>query len=223
MNARRLPALVALGLLGPAALGLAACRADPAVAAYVGEVRITEAEVDAVIAGLRTVAGGSIEPELAAVRPRVVEMRVLTEVGRGYAEQAGLTVPEPARDQVAASLGLPAGNAYAELVATFLAVMDALRGSVEPVPPTEADQREVYDHLVAGGLAVPFEQVQVELDEQVLGEPVAMRNLLAEAVDRTTVHLNPRYLLVYRVPVPLGNTQSWLDLPLGDSAVVDSG
>jgi hypothetical protein len=223
MNARRLPALVALGLLGPAALGLAACRADPAVAAYVGEVRITEAEVDAVIAGLRTVAGGPIEPELAAVRPRVVEMRVLTEVGRGYAEQAGLTVPEPARDQVAASLGLPAGNAYAELVATFLAVMDALRGSVEPVPPTEADQREVYDHLVAGGLAVPFEQVQVELGEQVLGEPVAMRNLLAEAVDRTTVHLNPRYLLVYRVPVPLGNTQSWLDLPLGDSAVVDSG
>jgi hypothetical protein len=223
MNARRLPALVALGLLGPAALGLAACRADPAVAAYVGEVRITEAEVDAVIAGLRAVAGGPIEPELAAVRPRVVEMRVLTEVGRGYAEQAGLTVPEPARDQVAASLGLPAGNAYAELVATFLAVMDALRGSVEPVPPTEADQREVYDHLVAGGLAVPFEQVQVELGEQVLGEPVAMRNLLAEAVDRTTVHLNPRYLLVYRVPVPLGNTQSWLDLPLGDSAVVDSG
>jgi hypothetical protein len=63
----------------------------------------------------------------------------------------------------------------------------------------------------------------VELGEQVLGEPVAMRNLLAEAVDRTTVHLNPRYLLVYRVPVPLGNTQSWLDLPLGDSAVVDSG
>jgi parvulin-like peptidyl-prolyl isomerase len=256
MDVRRLPLIAVLGLAGLA--GLAACRADPAVAAYVGDVRITEAEVDQVVDDLRAEVGGSIEQELAdlaeeldqaalaeqeaqrfgelerqlaAVRTQVVEMRVITVAATGYAQREQLAVPDPDRAQVGTDLGLPADSSYVAVVAEFVAVRDALRDSVEPVPPTEADQREVYENLVAEGLTASFAQVRPELDEQLLGRPVALRNLLTELVTQADIQLNPRYDLVYRVPVQIGNAQTWLGVPLGgdsvvvdsDSAVVDSG
>ncbi|MPZ25986.1 MAG: hypothetical protein GEV12_05935 [Micromonosporaceae bacterium] len=218
MNARRLPVIAVLGLLALA--GLAACRADPAVAAYVDDQRITEAEVDQVTDQLREL----VEPsQLSALRDQVVEMRVLTEVAGGYAEQAGLTVPAPDPAQLGAGVGLPPDHPYVQVRAGFEAVMGALRGSVAPVPPTEADQREVYDQLAAEGLTVPFEQVRPDLNEQLLGEPVALRNLLIDVVGRADIRLNPRYDLVHLVPVTVGNGQVWLGVPLGESAVVESG
>jgi len=239
--------LTVLGLLALAVL--AGCRADPAVAAYVDGARITEAEVDQVIDELRAEVGGSIEDELAelageldeaalaeretqqfdqleqqlgAVREQVVELRVLTEAGTRYAEQEGIAVPAADLAQVGTDFGLSPDSSYVAVVAEFVAVRDALRDSVEPEPPTEADQREVYEHLVADGLTVPFEQVRPELNEQLLGDPVAFRNLLTEAVERADIQLNPRYQLVHRVPVQIGSTQTWLGVPLGESAVVDS-
>jgi hypothetical protein len=251
MNARRLPVIAVLGLLVLA--GLVGCRSDPAVAAYVGDARVTEAEVDQVIGDLRSEVGDSIdeqlaelaseldaaalaeqetqrfdelEQQLAAIRDRVVEMRVLTEAGAGYAEQEGLAVAAPDLAQIGTDLGLSPDSEYVAVVAEFVAVMDALQDSVAPAPPAEADQREVYDHLVDDGLvSAPFAQVRPELDQQLLGQPVALRDRLAEAVSRAGVRLNPRYDLVYRVPVPIGNAQSWLGVPLGESgesAVVDS-
>lgn len=239
--------LVVFGLLGLAFL--AGCRADPAVAAYVDDVRITETEIDQVLEDLRAEVGGSIEDELAqlaseldeaelaareaqqfeqleqqlaALREQVVELRVLTEAGTRYAEQAGVAVPAADLAQIGTDLGLSPDSSYVAVVAEFVAVRDALRDSVEPEPPTEADQREVYEHLVAEGLTAPFEQVRPELDEQVLGEPVAFRNLLTEAVEQADIQLNPRYQLVHRVPVQLGSTQTWLGVPLGESPVVDA-
>jgi hypothetical protein len=221
---------------------------DESVAAYVGETAITEAEVDAVVGEVRAEITAELERELenladeldeealaarreerfgqldeqvAVTRTRVLEMRILTEATDRYIAAEGLDppeVPQAAIEQQAEDLGLPPENAYVHVVADFLATLAVLQATSEPVAPTEADQREVYDNLVAAGLTTaPFEQAQPILDQDLLGQPVAMRNLLAEVVERAGVRVSPEYDLVYRVPVPIGSGESWLALPLGES------
>jgi hypothetical protein len=234
------------GLVGVA--GLAGCRGDEgeawdeSVAAYVGEVAITEAEIDAVVVDLRDDLGAEIEAELdrladeldpqelaereqrrygelrdqlEVTRTRMIEMRILTEAATAYAEAEGLAVPDPSIEFQAGELGLGTDSAYVRLVAEFYAALSVLQVESEPVAPTEADQREVYDNLVAEGLTTAsFEEAQAVLTQEVIGEQVGLRNLMAEAVERADVRVSPRYDLVYRVPVPLGSGESWLALPL---------
>jgi DNA primase large subunit len=216
---------------------------DDAVAAYVGTVAITEAEVDAVAADLRSELGEEIENELARLagdmdeaqlteherqrygeldeqiavtRTRIIEMRILTEAGRAYVREEGLALPEPAIEFQAGELELDVDSAYVRVVAEFFAVMAVVQEQIEPTAPTEADQREIHDHLVADGLTtVPFEEAREVLNQEVLGEPVGIRNLLRNIVERADVRVKPDYDLVYRVPVTLGSSETWLGLPLG--------
>jgi hypothetical protein len=221
---------------------------DETVAAQVGEAAITEAEVDAVIEEVRAAIGEELEQELAALaeemdeeelaehreerfgelddqvavtRTRVIEMRILTAAAERYISEEGLAppdVPQTAYDQQADDLGLAADNAYVRLVTEFLATLSVLQRATGPVAPSEADQREVYDHLVAEGLTtVPFEEARAVLNQDLIGQQVGMRNLLVEVVDRAEVRVSPAYDLVYRVPVPVGSAESWLALPLGES------
>jgi hypothetical protein len=251
MRSSRFPAWALLGALALA--GLAGCTDDgdpwdETVAAYVGEVTITEAEVDAVIDQLRAAIGGELERELARLaeemdeeelaahreerfgqledqvavtRVRVIEMRILTTAADEYIAEQGLAppdVPQTAYDQQANDLGLPADHVYVRLVTDFLATLTVLQGSAEPAAPTEADQREVYDNLVAEGLTtVPFEEARAVLTQDLMGQQVGMRNLLADVVDGAEVRVSPAYDLVYRVPVPVGSAESWLALPLGEA------
>jgi len=254
MIRRRLRTAAVLGGLALAgAAGVAGCTGegdswDEAVAAYVDQTEITEAEIDAVVDGLRAEIGGEIERELAnlademdqeelaehrverfgqlddqvaVTRTRVLEMRILTEAADRYIAAEGLAppeVPQTAIDQQATDLGLSPDSEYVQVVTGFFATLGVLQATVEPEPPTEADQREVYEHLVAEGLTtVPFEQAQPTLSEELIGQPVAMRNLLAEVLDRAGVRVSPDYDLVYQLPVPIGSGESWLELPLGQS------
>jgi hypothetical protein len=218
---------------------------DDTVAAYVGEVAITEEEVDAVIAELRQArepaarevpedqAEGLDEAAQAAIvddqlaeldarmaldRDRVIQMRILTEAGTRHADQTGLTIPPPEVDHLAEDIGLEPENAYVVVAAEFFAVMNALQETVVPVEPTEEDQREVHDHLVADGLtSTTFEQAKPQLTRDAIGDPVALRNLLVEVVDQAGIRVNPRHDPVYRVAVPIGEGATWLAVPLGGS------
>jgi hypothetical protein len=225
MKARRIPALAAFCVLTVLALtGLGACGADPSVAAYVGGVQITEAEVDDLMAELEGALGIETAQQRAEIRGQLVELRVLTEAATAYAEAEGLELPAPGLEAQATQLGLDRDSPAVRVVAEFSAAMGMLSGSVEPARPTEADQREVYDNLVAEGLTnAPFEQAQPDLNRETIGGPVALRNLIVEVVDRADIRVNPRYDLVHRVVVPLGGVQTWLSVPLGDSAVVEAG
>lgn len=221
---------------------------DESVAAIVGETEITEAEIDAVVDDLRAELGGEIEQELlnlademddeelaehrderfgqlddqvAVTRTRVLEMRILTTAADQYIADEGLDPPEVPRsglEQQAADLGLSVDNTYVQVVTDFFATLGVLQATVAPAPPSEADQREVHEHLVDAGLTtVPFEEAQPTLNQELIGGPVAMRNLLSEVTDRAGVRVSPAYDLVYRVPVPIGSGESWLALPLGES------
>ncbi|HLU32632.1 MAG TPA: hypothetical protein VKZ74_01225 [Natronosporangium sp.] len=214
---------------------------DDSVAAYVGAETIAEAEVEEVVADLRQAREQSyqerleelpddadpaeraalqaqldgLEERLAFDHERVIEMQILTEAGTRYAEQAGLTVPEPDPDVVGEQLGLAPDLSYIQVAAEFVAVMDVLSGEVESAQPTVADQREIYDHMVSQGLSgVSFEQAQQVLTAELIGQPVGMRNLLTEVVAQADVRVNPRYELVFRVPVRLGEAETWLGVPL---------
>ncbi|MGH3682971.1 MAG: hypothetical protein ACRDT2_22310 [Natronosporangium sp.] len=220
---------------------------DDAVAAYVGDVAITEAEVDQLAGSVRAeitaeleqemerLAGemdeaelaehrerrfGELEDQVALTRTRVIEMKVLTAVADRHIAAEGLDppqVPETAVEQQATDLGLSPDNAYVRLVTDFLSTLGVLQRTVQPVEPSETDQREVYDNLVAEGLTtVPFEEARAVLNRQLMGQQVSMRNLLAEVVDRAGLRVSPAYDLVYRVPVPVGDGESWLSLPLSD-------
>jgi hypothetical protein len=216
---RRLLAAVAAGAL--LVTGLTGCRADRNVAAYVGDARITEARVDEVMASIRDAAPAEAQGE---IRGRVVEMLVLTAAGTSYADAAGVQVPEPAPDEFAGQLGLPADNAYVQVVSGFLPVLNTINAQAQSTAPSEADQREVYDNLLFNGEPVqdPFEEVRQFFTQEAIGTAVGARDLLTDVVADSDVAINPRYRLVHQVPVTIGQAQSWLGVPLGDpSPVVD--
>lgn len=219
MRPGRLASVAMLGAL--LAGGLAACRADPSVAAYVDQEQVTVAEVDEVVDGLREI----VPPEqLAAVRSNVLQLRVLTVAARDYAEAEQVTVPAADPAQHAAQIGLAADHPYVEVYAAYFAVMSTLREHLEPVAPDEADQREIYDNLrdAGAGDLPPFPEAQQVLTIESVGQPVAERDLYREILDAADITVNPRYELVYRIPVPLGGAgESWLSVQVGDQAVVE--
>jgi len=216
---RRLLAAVAVGAL--LMTGLAGCRADRNVAAYVGDTEITEARVDEVMTSIRDVAPAEAYGE---IRGRVVEMLVLTAAGTGYAETAGVQIPEPAPEEFADQLGLPVENAYVQVLSGFLAVLNTVNGRAQSTAPSEADQREVYRNLLFNGepLQDPFEEVQRFFTEEAIGTAVGTRDLLTEVIADGDVTVNPKYRLVHQVQVTIGQAQSWLGVPLGEpSPVID--
>lgn len=262
MRAWRRAAAALLGVLAVA--GLAACRADPAVAAYVDETRVTVAEVDDAVAerlqaltaeseealaGFETQLADQVRSddgftaedaaeqladaraqeaerldELAATMPsNVVTLRVLTELATARAEADGVEVPAPDQQAAAEELGMPPDTSYVRIYGEFSAVIRALFASLEPVAPTEADQREIYDDLIDQGMTGSFEEAQQVLTVEQVGGSVALREAITGAADAADLHVNPRYQPVWEVPVPLGNVESTLAVPLHDSAVTDSG
>jgi hypothetical protein len=230
-----LEVLVLAGLAGSAhPVEISSC-SDPAVAANVEDVAITEAEVDAAVAQVSDAleeviaqnlpdAGEAERAAELAIRveaehPAVVERRILTEATLAYAETHGLPLPQPDVAGTAAAYELPAENDYVRMIAEYQAARAGLEGAVlGPAIPTEADQREVYDNVVAQGLTeVPFEQAQPMLTPELLGGPVALRNLITVVVDEADICVNPRYQLAHRVPVPIAGEQSWLSVPIGEA------
>jgi hypothetical protein len=210
------------------------CRTDPAVAAYVGEVPITEAEVDGVVAevrdGLEALVAENLPDADAAQRAQeltvridaerhaVLQRRILSEATVAYASGHGLALPAPDLALTATQYELSTESGYVRVVAEYEAAMAALEGSlVAPAVPTEADQREVYDNVVAQGLTqTPFEQAQPILGQDVLGGPVALRNLIAAVIDEAEICVSPPYQLAHRVPVPIGGEESWLTIPISE-------
>jgi hypothetical protein len=228
--------LVLAGLAGSAhPTEATACLTDPAVAASVGAVTITEAEVDATVAEVRGALENLVaenlpdadpaerEQEVAlrvdAERSAVLERRVLTEATLAYAAGGGLQLPPPDLAAAAAAYALSTESDYVRMIAEYEAVMAGLEGAVlAPAVPTEADQREVYGNVVAQGLTeTPFAQAQPMLNQELLGGPVALRNLIAAVVGEADICVGPRYHLAHRVPVPIGGEQSWLSVPIGEA------
>lgn len=187
------------------------------------DAEFDQADADQQLAQAEQEQTEQVAEQVSELRSRVVEMRILTEAANRYAQDEGVEVPAPDPARHAEQVGLAADHPFVGVVAGYFAVMGALQGTIEPVAPSEADQREVYDNLVAEGLTQSsFDEARQVLTVEQMGEAVALRDLYLEIIDRVDIEVNPRYDLTYRVPVRLGEAESWLSVPLGDPAVVEA-
>ncbi|MBY8872095.1 hypothetical protein K7640_09615 [Micromonospora sp. PLK6-60] len=236
MRARRLLAVatVAVGLVA-----LSGCRAEPGVAAYVGDHRITEDAVTGVLDELKgslpsqepTPAGQESEapagPRLPA-RSQVVSTLVLLEVCQKLSTEKNYRPQGQVQaEQVAQQFGLPADATYSQRVAELYTCLSGV-----PAGQSVAPTQEELAALVAAGKeagAIPpevtVEQAASQLDGDQLRSALATRNNLAEAVTGYDVTVNPRYRpLEFPVLSFTGDVPA-VSVPLGESgsdSVIDA-
>ncbi|MEV4118233.1 hypothetical protein [Micromonospora sp. NPDC049645] len=228
MRARRLAAVatVALGLVA-----LSGCRAEPGIAAYVGDQRITDLQVADVMKDLRTKNPTPSEEPSAGGQPGaqqptlpeaadVVRAMVLTKVceqlsaEKNYQPRGQVTA-----DQAAQQLGLSPETGYVREVAKFFTCLSGLPG--EPVEPTE---QEMADVIAAGRAAgkiqpqVTDEEAAGQLNGEQLQGALATKRLLGEAVDRYDVTVSPRYRPLEFPLLSFADDAPAVSVPLGEPA-----
>src|SRR5262245_58087229 len=111
--------VVALWVLG---LGLlAGCRTQPGAAAFVGEVRITDAQVEATVNRIDADLRAGARPEglpaeaYGNIRRAVVQLQVFVEVAKRYAAEQRYDAPTPDYADWAGRVGLPQDDPFVRL------------------------------------------------------------------------------------------------------------
>lgn len=239
MRARRLVAVasVAVGLVA-----LSGCRAEPGVAAYVGDHRITEDAVTAVLDDARAknpapslspaaepTEGNEPVPQGPQLprRGQVASVLVLTEVcERVSAERNYQPRGQVSPEQVAEQSGLAPDTEYVRRVATLYTCLSGVPSAASAAPT----EQELADVIAAGRKAgaIPADMTDEaaagQLDGEQLRGALATRKALAEAVESQDVTVNPRYR---PLEVPLLNFSAEVaavSVPLGEpgsDAVID--
>ena len=223
-----------LAVLALAGCLLAGCRSEPGVAAYVGDTKITEAEVtrvyDATVAAFGVAVkeqGGPADAQAPITRKYVVTALVAREVFRNAAREKGVSPTDLPADQVGQSLGLPPSE-FVTVFTEYLAYRDGLTADATPGTPTEEDLHGVYERLIASGALEPdqsfadFRTALTGQNLQSIALTVAARNLLAPIVESADVVVNPRYapveLDLLGVRDQQGGRHALIVLPVGDDA-----
>ena len=216
-------ALLAALTLG-AGLALAGCRSDPAVAAYVGSDKITEAQVDHLIANAQalepTPGPTSSAPAQAQTsqlsRTSVVTVLVLGRVCAQLQAKQGFT-PQPIGAERASQIGgVPPGSDFAtELDKTYSCL------SAIPISQTsEAELQDIYDRAKAKGLVnVPFARIKAQLAaDQTIQRAIAVNRVLDGMVSDGDVRVNPRYRPMEFTISDLGTGEPLVVLTMGEPA-----
>jgi hypothetical protein len=204
-------------------LALTGCRSSPETAAYVGSTTYSVSSVDKL--------AGEVRGNTNVDRPSPAEiatMYVFRDLARQVAKEKGWQVQKLDRASAAQSLGLKPDSQYLDLRAEVEELSNVLLTKAEPVTPSEAELRDVFERASAAGLVQPgqtFESIRNQIDGPQLRSALGARKLLVEAAKRSHVTVNPLYghaewpLLTFSggkpaVVVPLTAT------PAGDPVVV---
>jgi hypothetical protein len=218
-RARRFAFVAALTVAGLTAL--TGCRTNPEVAAYVGPDTYTEAQVtqiydnayDTLQAAVREQAerqaaaqpAPSPSPSPAAVPlPITRQDIVLALVGRELFKRAagalGIAKVDVPPDQLVQQKRLPLESEFMQIWAEHEGYRFALLQKLPGKTPTEADLRDIYNRLVAGGLfdpaTLPFNDFATRLPaEQREGAAalMALREAMQAQVREGDIVVNPRY------------------------------
>ncbi len=221
MQRVRLGFVATVALVGT--LALSGCQHDPDRAVQIGDVTVDNAEVEATADRFATALANSeqpIEDPVGAVRQSVVQLTVFNELARRYAQEKGITLPEPDYASSAQSLSAPEDDPYVRLEAETSAYLPALRAQATPQTPTEAEMREVYDRYakLAGEQADTYEGVRTELLRlPEYAQSLGLRTELLAALDRYGLTVNPRYTPLEFPLYALAQGQLVLvNMPMGD-------
>ena len=224
---RRLAPAVLAGCLVVA--GFAGCAVESGrSAAYVGATRYSRAQVDRIVAGIVTDGQKIQDSQLPVVRQQVAAALVFLDVAHRFARDSGYGDPDIDYAGEAARFGLPETDAFARLEAQAAGYGQLLVDKATPATPTEAQYREVYANLVAGGATVPYEQVRPELAKvAAIGQSLAARDALRAAMRRYRVRVNPVYGAVAFTLLVVhdgnGNPYRAVVLPLTEAPAVVGG
>jgi hypothetical protein len=212
---RRLLAVIAAGTLAVA--GLAGCRNGPEVAAYVGSNRITHEQVRGIVDDLIK-KEPSIADRRAELQQNVLQLLVVRDAARQYAQRQGITIPPADTATFAQQSQLPPDATYTTIAAEYSAALTAVEEKVKSVAPNEADQREAYHNATVNGQPVTdkFEDVQQYFNEEALGSTVGQRNLMRDMLQQANVVVNPRYSPISaKIGGQIGQVPTFLEVPLG--------
>ncbi|KUL36637.1 hypothetical protein [Actinoplanes awajinensis] len=224
--------------------GLSACRSGPAVAAYVGDTRITEDRVEQIWADARAVVAASppvVDPVTGAekkatlpiTRADVVEVLVGRELLDRVAAEQNVTVPSGiAYDKVATIVGMSEKAEYVHLFGQNLALQYQVEGAMTGVPELSDEQLTgVLQRFTANGTVPPDTTVAVlrtkmpaQLTQAVqLG--VALRDQMSKAAVPLDISVSPRYQPLEISTFDYQNDQTspyfpLVSVPVGDDTAV---
>jgi hypothetical protein len=203
---RRIALLVALAVVG--ALGLTACgREQPGTAAYVGDVRFTDRQLDTMVAEVKE----HHPSEAANIRTVALSWLIMTNLARQVAQERGISALGPDYLGNADQLEMPASASFVRAAADYEAALGSLTSRLTPVPATPDNLRRYFDDMAKIGvpLAANFESWAAEA-ASVSAMPLALAIMgaIRETTRHTRVVVNPRYLPlqlnVGPLPVVLG-------------------
>ncbi len=196
--------------------GLAACRSEPGVAAYLGDRTITTNRVDAVYADARTKLDAAVEQiraeqqgkapatpaQLPITRQDVLTTLLGVDVLKAYAQRKGVSPAAVSAQQVVQEIPLPPDAQYVQSVAEYRGYLTGLSQAAKPAELTRDDLRDVFVRLDRAGVfdqaeEKPSLQAWVEQlnprDRALLQQVVGLRNELAGEVRSLRASVNPRF------------------------------
>jgi hypothetical protein len=234
MRVRRLVSVVVVVAVGT--VGLAGCRSDPSVAAYVGGARYTDARVQRIadeahrklqeyVDTQQSAAGASSQ---AVERPvtdiEVIDALVGRDVLKVLAEEKKLTPLDVDPNQIAQQEQVPPDSEYVRALVERDGYRLAILQKAPSAEPSEEDLREVYDNLVKAssgaftGSYAEFKSTLADQDTELIGRSAAVGREVAAEAGRLDVRINPRYgsasLTLVQISDQQGGVHSLLNVPL---------
>jgi hypothetical protein len=211
MRARRVASAVSLAVAG--ALVLGACgRAQPSVAAYVGDARYSTSRVDQIYTDARTRYHDAVQAQAAqagttasaeelksrVTRQDVVNLLVSIDLGKRIAAEKQLTIPDEVQpDQLAQQIQMPPDAEYAKLWGEWIDIYETLSAKLPPAELSDKAVMAVYQALVKVGAIKPGLSVADVRQAFGQGEFVqtttALSVALSDEAKRVHVSVNPRY------------------------------
>jgi hypothetical protein len=198
-----------------ATVGLAGCQTQPGTAAYIGDTRITDAQVDQSVAKIQADLA-KYHPEtsfqIGDLRTYVIQRMVINELSRQYAAEQKIAVPTPDYQGASAQIGLPPSDPLVTLSADEDGYRKALLAKAKPRQPTEEEVRAIYDQVTASvGDLGDYATVRPQIVAlPTLAPALGLKTALTDAAKRIGVGVSPRY---QPLTVPL--------LTIGSSPQVD--
>ncbi|HEX6872468.1 MAG TPA: hypothetical protein VF163_15330 [Micromonosporaceae bacterium] len=197
-------------------LGLAACRSEPTVAAYISGDRITEAQIDEIVDdAARTIPEGGAVPARVDVLTTLLMGRVCADLQAKQGFPSGQVTVE----QVAQVDRVSKDSRYAaERAKTYRCLTGIPKA--EAVTPTDAELRDIYQRAAAKGLVeTPYNEIKDRLAaDRSVQESVAVNRVLTERVAAGQITVNPRYRPMEFTISDLGSGQPLVVLALGEPA-----
>jgi hypothetical protein len=234
-RARRLASVAVVASLAVA--GLSACRTSPDTAAYIGSgkdlTKVAQSQVDEVYddaqanaTAARTAADGSVQKPTEVTRQQIVSALVGLGVLRKYGQDNNIKPEAFPPATVATSLFLEPDAKYVPIYSEFEGYLEAIAAKVQPAQITEADVRDVYNRLRAGG-ALPastsFESFAGGLsqqDQQILSQRISLAKALQPIAAKLDIDVNPRYsssFTVLETQSPTGTPIPLVVVPVGNA------